>query len=399
MEIDYINGPRTDKVFGMSKYQMEIFKRIEGVEWNFIEYDSLLKIMENRYNSIFTSKASDEEESLGMFPTLDKTESFSQNKIFKGIIDRAWKTCMYIDTYRYRQTVKKSIKEDNVKHLTYQELAYLLKYVKMDKTIVTCHDIIPWAYDNDRSRLWKDIMTGLRNADRIITISEFSKNELVKYLNYPADRIHIVKDAVDHDVYYKNRDRSILKRFKIPLEGKFVLYVGSETPRQNLDLLLKALARLKKRIPDVKLIKIGDPQSFGAREKLLNMIKDLGLEKDVVFVGYVAEEDLPKWYNASDLLVYPCKYAGFGLPPLEAMACGTPVITANTTSLPEVVGDAGVMVDPDDDEALAEEMYKILTDNSLKKELMNKGLERARLFQWDTAAKETLKVYEELNSI
>lgn len=399
MEVDYINGPRTDKIFGMSKYQMEIFKRINGVEWNFIEYDALIKIMEDKYNSIFGSKSSNEKKSLGMFPALDKTESLSQSKVFRGMIDTAWNTFMYIDTHRYRQIVKKSVKKDNVKHLTYQELAYLLKYVKMDKTIVTCHDIIPWAYDNDRSKLWKDIMVGLKNADKIITISEFSKNELIKYLNYPEKNIHIVSDAVDHDVYYKNRDKSILKRFKIPLEGKFVLYVGSETPRQNLDLLLKAFARLKKRVPNVKLLKIGDPQSFGARENLLSKIRRLELEKDVIFVGYVPEEDLPKWYNASDILVYPCKYAGFGLPPLEAMACGTPVITANTSSLPEVVGDAGLMVDPDDDAALSEEMYKILTDDNLKEELVKKGLKRAQLFQWDDAARKTLEVYNELDSV
>lgn len=394
MEVDYINGPRTDKIFGISKYQMEIFRRIEGVEWNFIEYNAFLKIMENKYNSLFSSKPSKEDESLGMFPALDKKESFSQNKVFNGLINTGWKTGMCIDMYRYRQIVKKSIKKDNVKHLTSQEFAYLLKYVEMDKTVVTSYDIIPWAYDNDRSRRWKDIMVGLKNADSIITISEFSKNELIKYLNYPEENIHIAAPAVDHEVYFKNRDKSIIKRLNISLEGKFVLYVGSETPRQNLDLLLKAFARLKKRIPDVKLLKIGDPQSFGAREKLLNMIRNLGLEKDVIFVGYVPEEDIPKWYNASDLLVYPCKYAGFGLPPLEAMACGTPVITANTSSLPEVVGDAGLMVDPDDDTALADEMYRVLTDDSLKEEMMKKGLERAQLFQWDDAAKKTMQIYD-----
>ncbi|SCG85779.1 glycosyltransferase family 4 protein [Methanobacterium congolense] len=394
MEIDYINGPRTDKVFGMSKYQMEIFKRIEGVEWNFIEYDSLLKIMENKYNSIFSSKSSDEEESLGMFHALDKTESFSQNKIFKGIIDRAWKTCMYIDTYRYRQTVKKSIKEDNVKHLTYQELAYLLKYVKMDKTIVTCHDIIPWAYDNDRSRLWKNIMTGLRNADRIITISEFSKNELVKYLNYPADRIHIVKDAVDHDVYYKNRDKGILRTLNLLNDESIVLYVGSETPRQNLPVLIKAFSKLKKKIPNIKLVKIGESQSYGARETLLKLINDLDLQEDVIFVGYVPEEYMPKWYNAADVLVYPCEYAGFGLPPLEAMACGTPVITSNTTSLPEVVGDAGIMIDPHDVDLMADKIYEILINNGLRDDLVKKGIERAKLFKWDDAAHKTRKIYD-----
>ena len=94
------------------------------------------------------------------------------------------------------------------------------------------------------------------------------------------------------------------------------------------------------------MLKIGNSQSFGARKQLLNYITDMGLQKDVIFIGYVPEEELPKWYNASDFLVYPCLYAGFGLPPLEAMACGTPVISSNTSSLPEVIGDAGIMVDP-----------------------------------------------------
>ena len=102
---------------------------------------------------------------------------------------------------------------------------------------------------------------------------------------------------------------------------------------------------------------------------------------------------MPKWYNAADILVYPCDYAGFGLPPLEAMACGTPVITSNTTSLPEVVGDAGIMIDPQDFELMANKMYDVLTDNKLKDNMINNGLERSKLFNWDDSAKKTLEIY------
>ena len=129
---------------------------------------------------------------------------------------------------------------------------------------------------------------------------------------------------------------------------------------------------------------------------MLNTIRELDLQNNVIFLGYVSEEELPKWYNASDLLVYPCLYAGFGLPPLEAMACGTPVITSNTSSLPEVVDDAGIMVDPNDDNSLELNMYNVLTQDDLTQKLAEKGLKRSKIFTWDNAAKETQEVYDSL---
>jgi len=131
--------------------------------------------------------------------------------------------------------------------------------------------------------------------------------------------------------------------------------------------------------------------------KIFSTMEELDLKKDVIFTGYVPDEDLVKIYNAADLFVFPSIYEGFGLPPLEAMACGCPVITSNTSSLPEVVGDAGVMVDPYDDKTLADEMHRILSNNGFKTELSKKSLERAELFSWRQTAKETWKVYEEVS--
>ena len=116
-----------------------------------------------------------------------------------------------------------------------------------------------------------------------------------------------------------------------------------------------------------------------------------------IFPGYVPEEELPLWYNAADVLVYPCDYAGFGLPPLEAMACGTPVITSNTSSLPEVVGDAGIMIDPKDSELMADKMHEILKNETLWNEMKNKGLRRSKMFQWDDAADKTCQIYRKHN--
>lgn len=141
------------------------------------------------------------------------------------------------------------------------------------------------------------------------------------------------------------------------------------------------------------MLKIGNPQWPKAREKLEKLIKELNLKEDVIFLGYVPTEELPKFYNAADLFVYPSLYAGFGLPPLEAMACGTPVITSNLSSLPEVVGNAGIMINPYDKNQLVKAMYKVLTDKNLRENLIKKGLERAKIFNWEKAARETLRVY------
>jgi len=379
MEIDYINGPRSDKIFGMYKYQMEIQKRLDVV-LNVMEYDSIMQNLEKRYQ-----------------PSQIKTSSNGlQNRITSNLMDFGRRSLQAIDRYRYRQIVSKNIKPNNLKHITTQEQAYLLKYLKLEPSIVTCHDLIPWVYENNRSKTWKDNIEGLKKANRIITISEFSKNEIIKHLDYPEENICIVNDAVDHELYRPNKDRTILKQHKIPENTKTILYVGSETQRMNIDFLMMSLAKLKKIYPDFILLKIGLPQSVGAREHLLNTINQLGLEKNVIFVGYVAEEELPLWYNAADILVYPCLYAGFGLPPLEAMACGTPVITSNTSSLPEVVGDAGIMVDPTDNEELTIKIHDLLTDSTLMEELSQRGIERSKLFNWDESAKKTLRVYREL---
>ena len=346
IEVDYINGVKTDEVFGRSKYQKEIHKRLSDVKLNVIEYNS-----------------------------------------FIGTID-------ILITYPF--IVRNQIKKDNVKHITCQELAYLLKISKLEKTIVTCYDLIPWIYENNRSFIWNLNMRGLKKADRIITISKFSKSEIIKHLGYPEDRIDIINPAIDHENYYVKRDRNILKRFNIPESTKVILYVGSEMPRQNVPFLLRSFTELKKKLPDIKLLKVGNPQWNGAREELLKLTKELNIHNDVIFVGYVEEKELSKWYNAADLFVYPSLYSGWSLPCLEAMACGVPVITSDVSVFPEVVGTAGIKINPYDIDELAKVMGVFLADNGFKEYMIQEGLKRAKLFTWDKAAEETLKVYRKM---
>lgn len=387
MEIDYINGVKSSKIFGRSKYQMEIFNRITDVKLNIIEYKPVADILKERLNK-----------SAETYEATNTSAEGEPGKISSFVFQTAFNMMDRMDQYRYVHEIKGQLKEENIKHVTSQELAYTLKGLSNYKTVLTCFDLIPWVYDKDRSFLWKENMKWMSTADRIITISKFSKEEILKNLDYPEERIDIVYPAVDHNLYQPINSKEILKQFNISDKDKVMLYVGSETPRQNVPDLIRAFYKLKKQMPNVKLLKIGESQSNEARLELLKLINQHDLNDDVIFVGYVSESEMPAWYSAADLLVYPCEYAGFGLPPLEAMACGTPVITSNTTSLPEVVGDAGIMLDPHENERLAEEMYRILNVEKLSKNMTEMGLERAKLFDWDKSAQQTMEVYKSMEN-
>jgi glycosyltransferase involved in cell wall biosynthesis len=169
-------------------------------------------------------------------------------------------------------------------------------------------------------------------------------------------------------------------------------------PRKNLSRVVEAFALLRERRPELphRLAIVGRI-GWGV-EPLQQRVRELQLESVVPFAGYVADEDLPALYSAADLFVYPSLYEGFGIPPLEAMACGTPVVTSNVSSLPEVVGDAALSVNPLDVEAMASAMEKVLTDAALRQTLSERGLERARAFTWERMARLTIEVYQEVSS-
>ncbi|AKB50009.1 Glycosyltransferase [Methanosarcina barkeri str. Wiesmoor] len=351
MEIDYINGLKTDEKFGMSKYQSEIHSRLSDIKLNRIEYPNVSRI-----------------------PGINKV----------------------VEWFAYPFIVKKKVDKNNVKNITRQDLAFLLELTGLEKTIVTCHDIIPIAYYNTQNPLWKLNAKGLRKAERIITVSEFSKQDISKYIKYPEENIEIIPPAVDHNLYYPDRSKECLLKYNIGDGEKVILYVGAEEPRKNIQFLINSFSKLKNKISNIKLLKVGTPNYLFVRKRLLKQIEVLNLQNDVIFTGYVSESELAEIYNAVDLFVFPSLYEGFGMPPLEAMACGTPVITSNTSSLPEVVGDAAIVVDPYDVNKFAEEMYELLMNDDLKEEMIRKGLKRSKMFSWDTSAKKTLKVYKEL---
>ncbi|MFC2058406.1 glycosyltransferase family 4 protein [Chloroflexota bacterium] len=359
MEIDYIKGIRTTTMSGISKYQREIHKRLESTKLNIIDYTPL-KIRVRG----------------------------------SGVIDRM---------IRYPYLVRKRVEKGNVKHIISQDLAYLLVLLKLENTIVTCYDLIHWVYDNDHSLGWKMNLRGMKRANAIITCAEYSRNDIMRYTYYPEDKIHVVYPGVDHNLYYPRKSKEILRTYGISDTHKVVLYVGSEQPRQNVPLLIEAFSKLVKILPDVKLLKIGRPQWTGARENLMKLIESSDLQRDVLFIDNISEDDLPKWYNAADLYVYPGLYAGLSMPCLEALACGIPVISCpisiameEISSLPEDVGDAAMLVNPYDTNQLAEAMYEVLTNDSMGEDMRRRGLERVKKLSWEKAAIETLEVYEKV---
>jgi glycosyltransferase involved in cell wall biosynthesis len=229
-------------------------------------------------------------------------------------------------------------------------------------------------------------------ADKIITVSQNTKDDLVEMFNYNPKKIKVIYNGVDNS--YKIIDnKKLISEIKDKYDtGKdFLLYVGNIKPHKNIPVLLKALSNIDKQN---KLVIVGKRDK--AYDEIFDIIDQNNLEDRIIFTGFVPDKDLILLYNAATLFVYPSLYEGFGLPPLEAMACGTPVITSNVSSLPEVVGYAAITVDPYNINGLAEEINKVLGNEVLQKAMIKKGIERAKEFTWEKTARETIRVYEEV---
>lgn len=238
----------------------------------------------------------------------------------------------------------------------------------------------------------------IEHADAIIVISEHTRRDLVERLAAPAERITVTPLAPDPGlarVTDPRRLAAVRKRYGLP--GHFVLFLGALEPRKNLPRLLEAYAALPAGLRrDVKVVVAG--MSGWLNDSIRARVAELGLDKSVHFAGYVAADDLGALYSLATVLAYPSLYEGFGLPVLEAMACGTPVLTSNVSSLPEVAGDAAVLVDPADAGSIAAGLRRLLDNPSLRGELAARGIAQAARFSWDRCARQTLDVYRRLAS-
>lgn len=239
-----------------------------------------------------------------------------------------------------------------------------------------------------------------KRAAQIITISEYSRRDIIETYRVSADRITVVPAAAPES-FAPVTDQNELARVRAiyGIDGDYILSVGSIQPRKNLSRLIAAYSLLRGAQPNAKL-----PQLVlvGKRawlyDETVRTISQLEVTKSVILTGYVPQAHLPALYSGALCFVYPSFFEGFGLPPLEAMKCGTPVIVGNKTSLPEVVGDAGVMVDPFNVDDLAFAIDQLIGNSGLRSQLQVKGLERAKLFDWRDSARKTVAVYEKAAS-
>lgn len=244
----------------------------------------------------------------------------------------------------------------------------------------------------NRSRIENDIKYSIDRSDKIITITEFSKSELISLLGIPSEKIKIVSPApslaLDAEDY-----KDLSHRYNIT--KPFLLYVGTIEPRKNLSRLMQAFEWLKsKKDMPHQLVLAG---GLGWKNKeIQDAILQSPYKKDIIMTGYIADKEKNALYQAADLFVFPSIYEGFGIPPLEAMTFGCPVVCSNAASLPEVVGDAAELVDPMDVDSIAEGMWKVLSDDFCRAELVKKGYKQAKKFNWDDSAKKLMQICREV---
>jgi len=267
------------------------------------------------------------------------------------------------------------------------------------KKVVTIHDLIPYVMPETVGRGYllkflKEMPTIIENSAGIITVSEFSKRDILKF--FPIDERKIFVTPLAADKKYMPLDKVHCKNFlakAYKLTDPFILYLGGFSERKNVVSAITAFSRVYKELgKNYNLVIVGDYKD--PNQGLVKLTKELKIESHVIFTGFVPEDHLPIFYNCCDTFIYPSFYEGFGLPPLEAMNCGTPVIASNLTSIPEVIGDGGILIDPYSISEISQAIGNLLSDEKLRLELSFRALKRAKSFSWQNTAQSTLKVYE-----
>jgi glycosyltransferase involved in cell wall biosynthesis len=279
---------------------------------------------------------------------------------------------------------------------------YVLPPAVRCKSVVTIHDTIhltlPQYLPNRMAYLYAkaSMWSAARRSDRILTVSEASKRDILRLLDVPADKVVVVYNAIDERFSREPNAEDVARvRERFQLDQRFVLYVGNIRPHKNLVRLIEAFHELRRgELEDLKLLIIGDEISKYPALRLA--VHRLKLHKHVRFLGYLQDDTLAILYRLAAVFAFPSLYEGFGLPPLEAMASGTPVVTSNVSSLPEVAGDAAILVDPYDTGSIVDGLRRVLTDPALAADLRARGLARARAFSWEQSVRKTHRLYQEI---
>jgi len=283
---------------------------------------------------------------------------------------------------------------------------YVLPPLTPCRSVVTIHDCIHLrfpqylpsrlGYAYARAQMW----AATHKAARVITVSEASKRDILRYFRVPESRIDVIYNAIDERFWLEPDVEEVHRvRERYRLTDPFVLYAGNIKPHKNLERLIEAFHLMRHEDPnlkDVQLLIIGDEISKYAT--LRRAVHRHKLHKHVRFFGFVSDQTLAALYRLADVFVFPSLYEGFGLPPLEAMASGTPVVTSNVSSLPEVVGDAAMLVDPYKAEAIADGIMTVLRSTHLREDMRKRGFERVKAYSWERSVKRVHEIYQEVLS-
>jgi glycosyltransferase involved in cell wall biosynthesis len=282
---------------------------------------------------------------------------------------------------------------------------YVLPPLVRCRSVVTIHDCIHLMFPQYLPNRFAfgyaraSIALAAKRATRVLTVSESSKRDILRFVDTEPEKIDVIYNAYDEQFAIDPAEEDVVRvRERFQLQDEFVLYAGNVKPHKNLERLIDAFQIVRRRgLDHLKLVMIGD--EISKYTALRRAVHRHQLHKYVRFLGYLPEETLAVMYRLAGVFVFPSLYEGFGLPPLEAMASGTPVVTSNVSSLPEVAGDAAVLVDPYDPPAIADGIFRVLTDEQLRKDLRHRGVARAGQFSWEQSVRRVRKIYDEVAGV
>lgn len=309
--------------------------------------------------------------------------------------------------YVYPLSLSKEVQNCDLIHLTHRTQSTVLLRRPSVPVVVTAHDIIHFIHRDDagmtiyrhRIHKWFDYLSLrlLKRADAVIASSEYTREMLITKLGLTPCKVHCIHLGVDSE-WFRLLDvpDSFLNSKGLDRNTTYILHVGTEEARKNIPALLRAFAQIHAEFPNCRLLRVGKPLYTDQRAKILKEVEEMGLRDRVLFFDDVTDQDLVYFYNLASVFVFPSLAEGFGFPVLEAMACGTPVVCSNTTSLPELVGDAAIMVSPTDSTQIASSVGSLLRDEDYRLKLGNRGRQWSVGITWSKTGDATLAIYQSL---
>lgn len=320
---------------------------------------------------------------------------FRKEKLFKYLYRK-------VNIHDYHIVNRPEISEANLFHTTYYPVPQSLRKYKSLKKIVTVHDLIPLIYPNYNSGkiLIEEVLASVREDGYIICVSENTKRDVLKYApEIPEKRIFVSLLAANPKKFYAckddNKRTEVIQKYNLP--NRYFLALSTLEPRKNIPHLIRSFITMitQNNIDDLGLVLVGS--KGWDYNSIFEEYENAAEKKEkIIFTGRIPDEDLASVYSQADAFFYMSFYEGFGLPPLEAMQCAVPTVVSNTSSLPEVVGDAGFLIDPNNSHVLIETMHQLYTDKELRKEYAQKALERSKNFSWEKTAEQHIEIYKQI---